>query len=152
MTPTRHPKINDQVPTLAAAIAFLVTALASATAAAAPPAPTWTGDGSAVARPTGVATPAHPTTTRATRAACVSCPQPGHWMFQQSYYSHELAAAEWDDPILPSPRSQLRVPTVGTNPGFSVRSRYRVNTFVLRNGLNSFDVTYQRQGNVEIQP
>ena len=75
-----------------------------------------------------------------------------HWMFHQSYYSHELAAAEWADPILPSSRTQYRVPTVGTNPGFASRSRYRVNTFVLRNGLNSFDVTYQYQGNVELQP
>ena len=73
-------------------------------------------------------------------------------MFAQSYYSHELAPGEWADPVLPSSRSQYRVPTVGSNPGFSVRSRYRVNTFVLRNGRNSFDVTYQRQGNVEIQP
>lgn len=78
--------------------------------------------------------------------------QPTHWMFQRSYYSHELAPEAWADPNLPSVRSAYRIPTTGNNPGIAFESRYRVNTFVLRNGRNSFDVQVRRSGGVEIRP
>ena len=78
--------------------------------------------------------------------------QPTHWMFQRSYYSHELSEEQWSDPNLPTTPWAYRTPVTGANPGFAVQSRYRVNTFVLRNGRNSFDVQVRRSGGVEIQP
>ena len=81
-----------------------------------------------------------------------AAPRPAHWMFAQSYYSHELSPKEWSDPTLPASRSEYRLPVTGANPGFAVRSRYRTNVFTLRNGRGGFDITLQRQGNVEFIP
>ena len=78
--------------------------------------------------------------------------RPAHWMFQPSYFSHDLQGEQWNDPTLPSQRTAYRIPTVGQNPGVAVESRYRINTFVLRNGPNSFDVQIRRTGGVEVRP
>ena len=70
-------------------------------------------------------------------------------MFRPSYYSHEVAPA---DRPLPSSRTSYRVPSVGNNPGFSVRSRSRVNYFTLRNGRSGVDRTIYYRGGVELDP
>lgn len=71
-----------------------------------------------------------------------------HWMFQPSYYSHTIAPP---DRPLPSSRSSYRVPSVGNNPGFSVRGEYRVNYLRFRNGLSN-DVRIQYRGRFEVDP
>lgn len=72
----------------------------------------------------------------------------GNWVFQPSYYSHQIAPP---DRPLPSSRSSYRIPSVSNNPGFSVRGEYRVNYLRFRNG-SSTDLRIQYRGNVEIDP
>ena len=90
--------------------------------------------------------------TAAALLACSAAATPaaaGDWVFRPSYYSHEIAPA---DRPLPSPRTSYRVPSVGNNPGFSVRGRSRVNVFTLRNGRGGFDRTVYYRGGVELDP
>ena len=73
----------------------------------------------------------------------------GNWIFRPSYYSHEVAPP---DRPLPSSRSSYRVPSVSNNPGVSVRGRFRINNFTLRNGRGGSDRTIYVRGGVELDP
>ncbi len=73
------------------------------------------------------------------------------WMFKRSYYSHQLPPGVEPDYPLPESRSAYRPAYYREAAGFSVRSAYRVNNYVITNG-NRFDRTYYREGYVEINP
>ncbi|MDA1014296.1 MAG: hypothetical protein O3A00_07560 [Planctomycetota bacterium] len=70
----------------------------------------------------------------------------GGWMFQRSYYSHNVAASEQQSFPRPNHRSAYRRPVYDSSPGFSVRSGYRYNRYQLRSGTDGSDVTVIREG------
>jgi hypothetical protein len=73
------------------------------------------------------------------------------WMFQQSYFSHNLPAEVAE--MYPQPESRYAYRRAYANfaPGVSVRGEYRYNTIILRNG-NSTDVTVYREDWFQFQP
>ncbi len=73
------------------------------------------------------------------------------WMFQQSYYSHNLPPEVAKMYPQPDSRYAYRRAYANFAPGVSVRSEYRYNTIILRNG-NSTDVTVYREDWFQFQP
>lgn len=73
------------------------------------------------------------------------------WMFKRSYFSHGLPPGTEPTYPVPESRSAYRTAYYREGFGFSIRSAYRVNNFIIQNG-NRIDRTYYREGYVEINP
>ncbi len=73
------------------------------------------------------------------------------WTFKRSYYSHALPPGTEPNYPLPESRSAYRPAYYREAFGFSIRSAYRVNNYVIQNG-NRFDRTFYREGYVEVNP
>lgn len=73
------------------------------------------------------------------------------WMFKRSYFSHQLPPGVEPTYPLPESRSAYRPAYYRESFGFSIRSAYRVNNYVIQNG-NRFDRTFYREGYVEVNP
>lgn len=73
------------------------------------------------------------------------------WMYRRSYFSHVPADGGPVSHPLPESRSAYRTAYYREGFGFSVRSAYRINNFVLQSG-NRIDRTYYREGYFEFQP
>lgn len=73
------------------------------------------------------------------------------WAFRRSYHSHVLPPdhPQWDH--MPVARSAYRVPVIQHYPGIAVRSQFRQNSILQRNG-RSFDRTYQFEGYIQVRP
>jgi len=82
--------------------------------------------------------------TFVTLTLCAATPtQAADWMFQRSYFSHELPPSIAARYPRPSSRSAYRIPYARGN-GFAVRGGYRFNRIYLQSG-NSTDTTYIRE-------
>jgi hypothetical protein len=84
---------------------------------------------------------------------CVDCRPAAaeDWMYRRSYFSHEpLPGVTVNHPV-PDSRSAYREAYYRGSLGFSFRSAYRVNNYVIQNG-NRFDRTLYREGYVEFDP
>lgn len=73
------------------------------------------------------------------------------WMFKRSYFSHHLPVGVEPTYPIPESRSAYRPAYYRDSFGFSIRSAYRVNNYVIQNG-NRFDRTFYREGYVEVNP
>ena len=73
------------------------------------------------------------------------------WMYPRSYYSHWPAGEGIPNHPLPEHRSAYRPAYYREAFGFSVRSAYRINNYVLRNGPRT-DRTIYQEGYIEFQP
>jgi hypothetical protein len=73
------------------------------------------------------------------------------WMFRRSYFSHALPPGVEPPYPLPESRSAYRPAYYREAAGWSVRSAYRVNNYVIQNG-NRTDRTYYREGYIEFEP
>jgi hypothetical protein len=81
------------------------------------------------------------------------------WAFRRSWFSHEPAIAQgvanpgtaYGMTSLPTSRSAYRLATPQRGPGFSVRSKYRLNFYRLYNG-RSYDTTIFREFSYEESP
>lgn len=73
------------------------------------------------------------------------------WMFKRSYYSHDPPPGVQPNYPLPHSRTAHRPAYYREAFGFSIRSAYRTNNYVISNG-NRFDRTYYREGYVEVNP
>lgn len=73
------------------------------------------------------------------------------WAFRRSYFSH--VPPQGMEPTYPVPesRSAYRPAYYREAFGFSVRSAYRINNFVIQNG-NRSDRTFYQEGYVEFEP
>ena len=73
------------------------------------------------------------------------------WMFQQSYFSHNLPKEVAE--VYPQPESRYAYRRAYANfaPGVSIRGTYRYNRIFLRNG-NSTDVTVFQEDWFQFQP
>ncbi len=73
------------------------------------------------------------------------------WIYQRSYFTHDLPPAFARKYPIPESRSAYRPAYVGNGPGFSIRGGYRYNNYTLRSG-SSTDTTIFRKNWVEITP
>ncbi|MBI1346408.1 hypothetical protein GC163_08965 [bacterium] len=73
------------------------------------------------------------------------------WMYRRSYYSHTPVAGLPADYPLPEHRSAYRPAYYREAQGFSVRSAYRINNYVIRNGPRT-DRTIYQEGYIEFNP
>jgi hypothetical protein len=74
------------------------------------------------------------------------------WMYRRSYFSHSLPEGVEAPPHpVPESRSAYRTAYYNEGAGFTVRSAYRINNFVLQNG-GRVDRTYYREGWLEVKP
>jgi hypothetical protein len=73
------------------------------------------------------------------------------WMFRRSYYSHTPPPGVEPAHPLPESRSAYRTAHYREAFGWSVRSAYRWNNYVLQSGPRT-DRTYYREGYVEFDP
>lgn len=73
------------------------------------------------------------------------------WMYRRSYFSHWPADGQVPQQPLPESRSAYRPAYYREAYGFSVRSAYRINNFVLQNGPR-VDRTIYQEGYIEFQP
>jgi hypothetical protein len=73
------------------------------------------------------------------------------WMYRRSYFSHSLPEGVEAPHPVPESRSAYRTAYYNQGSGYTVRSAYRINNFVLQNG-NRVDRTYYREGWVEFKP
>ncbi len=73
------------------------------------------------------------------------------WVYRRSYYSHWPSAGSPPAHPLPEHRSAYRPAYYREALGFSVRSAYRINNYVLQNG-NRTDRTIYQEGYIEFNP
>lgn len=73
------------------------------------------------------------------------------WMYRRSYFSHALPPGEAPTYPLPVQRSAHRPAYYREAFGFSVRSAYRINNYVIRSG-NRTDRTLYQEGYIEFNP
>jgi hypothetical protein len=73
------------------------------------------------------------------------------WMYRRSYFSHTPTPGVQPTYPLPEPRSAYRPAYYREALGFSVRSAYRWNNYVLRNGPRT-DRTLYQEGYIEFNP
>lgn len=75
------------------------------------------------------------------------------WMYRRSYYSHTLSPEAGAVPNHPMPehRSAYRPAYYREAFGFSARSAFRINNYVIRNGPRT-DRTIYMEGYFELQP
>ncbi len=73
------------------------------------------------------------------------------WMYRRSYFSHWPAQGELPTHPLPESRSAYRPAYYREAHGFSVRSAYRINNFVLQNGPRT-DRTIYQESYIEFEP
>jgi hypothetical protein len=73
------------------------------------------------------------------------------WMYRRSYFSHALPPGVEPTHPLPAQRSAYRPAYYREAFGFSVRSAYRVNNYVIRSG-NRTDRTLYQEGYIEFNP
>ncbi len=73
------------------------------------------------------------------------------WIYRRSYYSHAPVDGAQPQHPLPEHRSAYRPAYYREAQGFSVRSAYRINNYVLRNGPRSDHTIYQ-EGYIEFNP
>lgn len=75
------------------------------------------------------------------------------WMYRRSYYSHTLSpeAGAVPNHPLPEHRSAYRPAYYREALGFSARSAFRINNYVIRNGPRT-DRTIYMEGYFELQP
>lgn len=73
------------------------------------------------------------------------------WMYRRSYYSHMPVDGRQPDHPLPDHRSAHRTAYYREAFGFSVRSAFRINNFVLQNGPRT-DRTIYQESYIEFQP
>ncbi|MDZ4688603.1 MAG: hypothetical protein SH850_26315 [Planctomycetaceae bacterium] len=73
------------------------------------------------------------------------------WMYRRSYFSHALPPGSEPVYPLPAQRSAYRPAYYREAFGFSVRSAYRVNNYVIRSG-NRTDRTLYQEGYIEFNP
>lgn len=97
-----------------------------------------------------------------TLAGCVACVvflcplqtsrlSAGDWMFQRSYYSHDIPPELESRYPRPISRSAYRRAVLPLTPGFAVRHAHRYNRVYLRSG-NSSDVTILRDDWFQVRP
>lgn len=77
--------------------------------------------------------------------------QADDWMYRRSYYSHAPVDGLPADYPLPEHRSAYRPAYYREAFGFSVRSAYRINNYVIRNGPRT-DRTIYQEGYIEFNP
>ena len=73
------------------------------------------------------------------------------WAFRRSYFSHMPPNGVEPDHPIPDSRSAYRPAYYREAAGFSIRSAYRFNNYVIQNG-NRMDRTFYREGYVEFDP
>ncbi len=73
------------------------------------------------------------------------------WAFRRSYFSHMPPVGMEPQHPVPESRSAYRAAYYREAAGFSVRSAFRVNNYVIQNG-NRYDRTFYREGYVEFDP
>lgn len=73
------------------------------------------------------------------------------WMYRRSYFGHNVPEGVEAPHPVPESRSAYRTAYYNEGAGFSVRSAYRINNFVLQNG-GRVDRTYYREGWLEVKP
>lgn len=77
--------------------------------------------------------------------------QAENWMFNRSYYSHQLPPEVAARYPRPQSRSAYRVPELATTPGFALRGARRWNYVRLYAG-NSYDTTILRSDTFNVVP
>jgi len=75
----------------------------------------------------------------------------GGWMFQRSYYSHDIPPEKAADYPRPHSRSAYRRAITGYGPGVAVRGGYRYKRIYMRSG-NSTDLTVIREDWFDVLP
>jgi len=73
------------------------------------------------------------------------------WMYRRSYFSHTPVDGYPADYPLPEQRAAHRPAYYREAHGFSVRSAYRINNYVIRNGPRT-DRTIYQEGYIEFNP
>lgn len=77
--------------------------------------------------------------------------QAENWMYNRSYYSHQLPPEVAARYPRPQSRSAYRVPELATTPGFAIRGARRWNYVRLYAG-NSYDTTILRSDTFNVVP
>jgi len=77
--------------------------------------------------------------------------QAENWMYNRSYYSHQLPPEVAANYPRPQSRSAYRVPELATTPGFALRGARRWNYVRLYSG-NSYDTTILRSDTFNVVP
>ena len=72
-----------------------------------------------------------------------------NWMFNRSYYSHQLPPEVAAQYPRPQSRSAYRLPELATTPGFALKGARRWNYVRLYNG-NSYDYTILRSDTFDV--
>lgn len=81
-----------------------------------------------------------------------ACPLDANdWIYRRSYYSHGLPPEDAPQHPLPHHRSAYRPAYYREAQGFSIRSAYRINNYVIRSGPRT-DRTIYQEGYVEFEP
>ena len=71
------------------------------------------------------------------------------WMFNRSYYSHQLPPEVAERYPRPQSRSAYRLPELATTPGFAIKGARRWNYVRMFNG-NGFDTTILRSDTFDV--